>query len=50
MTSDEAHDDMGLAKTPPGYVSKYEQIINNMAKIRDIKTGKFTKQPKPVKK
>jgi hypothetical protein len=49
MTNDDAHDDSGLAKAPPGYVSKYIQINNNMAKLRDPKTGKYTGKPTPKK-
>ena len=32
-----AHDDLGMAKPPKGY------------NLRDVKTGKFTKRPKPKK-
>ena len=41
-----AHDDDGLAQPPPGYINSYERNINRMTKLRDPKTGKFTKKPK----
>jgi hypothetical protein len=49
MTDFEAYDDLGTAKPPQGYVYSYEKNINKMTKLRDPKTGKFTRPPKPKK-
>ncbi len=44
MRTIDPYDDMGLAKPPPEYTTTI-----NMTKLRDPKTGKFTKPPKPKK-